>query len=204
MLSLLVLPLNKFPRTGTFPKPGVWLLVLNTLFFLIPPITTISPSAIKSLVEISILLIGGSPATVLFTESLFTWTSKSTLPSPIILGVTVSLRAASLNEVSAPSEPVAWYAISSPWVIVATWLSKVKTFGLDMVLPKPRDSKAEISAFNTADPVCLKIPIPLVAPMVANSDIPSDELPIAAVELVKDVLAELAPAVPPARLPFLL
>ena len=40
--------------------------------------------------------------------------------------------------------------------------------------------------------------------MVANSDIPSDELPIAAVELVKDVLAELAPAVPPARLPFLL
>ena len=44
MLSLLVLPLNKFPKTGTFPKPGVWLLVLNTLFFLIPPITTISPS----------------------------------------------------------------------------------------------------------------------------------------------------------------
>ena len=108
MVSLLVLPLNKFPSTGTFPKPGVWLLVLKTLFFLIPPITTISPSAINSFVDISILLIGGSPATVLLTESLFTWTSSNTFPSPIILGVTVNFKAASLNDVSAPSDPVAW------------------------------------------------------------------------------------------------
>jgi len=49
-VSPFVVPLNKFPKTGTFPRPGICDLVLNTLFFLIPPITTMSPSAIKSFV----------------------------------------------------------------------------------------------------------------------------------------------------------
>ena len=76
-----------------------------------------------------------------------------------MLGVTVNFNAASLNEVFAPSDPVAWNCISSPCVIVATWLSKVKTFGFEIVFPKPRDSSAWISAFKTADPVLFKIPI---------------------------------------------
>ena len=103
----MLLPLNRFPRTGKFPTPGVCDLLLNTLFFFIPPITTISPSATKSFVEISILFMDGSPAFALFTVLLLTIISNSTLPSPIMLGVTVSFNAASLNEVSAPSDPVA-------------------------------------------------------------------------------------------------
>ena len=165
-----------------------------------PPITTISPSAIKSLVAISILLIPGSPETALFTESLFTWTSNRTFPSPIMLGVTVNFSAASLNEVLAPSAPVAWNCISSPCVIVATWLSNVKTFGLDIVFPSPKDSKAWISAFKTAEPVLFKIPIPLVAPaaLVVKSVTVSAVPPIAALPSVIAVFAvELAPAIPP-------
>ena len=72
MVSLLDLPLNKFPKTGTSPIPGVCALVLNTLFFLIPPITTISPSAIYNFVEISILFIAGSPGFDLLGVSLLT------------------------------------------------------------------------------------------------------------------------------------
>ena len=83
-------------------------------------------------------------------------------------------------------------------------MSKVKTFGLDIVFPKPKDSKAVISAFNTADPVCLIIPIPLVAPIAGKFDKASDALPKAAVELLNASLAVLEPARPPARLPFLL
>ena len=47
--------------------------------------------------------------------------------------------------------------------MVATWLSKVKIFGFDIVFPKPWISSAVISVFNTAEPVLLNIPIPLVA-----------------------------------------
>jgi hypothetical protein len=49
-LSELVLPLNRFPITGTFPTPGVCSLLFDT-FFLIPPITTISPSATNNFVQ---------------------------------------------------------------------------------------------------------------------------------------------------------
>ena len=90
-------PLNKFPKTGTFPRPGICPFLLNTLFFLIPPITTMSPSAIKSLVLICIVLIDGSAPEALFTESLLTETSKSTFPSPIMLGVTSNSKTAGLK-----------------------------------------------------------------------------------------------------------
>ena len=77
-------------------------------FFLIPPITTISPSATKSFVTISILLIGGSSDdVVLLGVSLFTLILSNTFPSPIILGVTSSFNAASLKEVEVvPSDVV--------------------------------------------------------------------------------------------------
>ena len=146
------------------------------------------------------MLIPGSPDTARFTESLFTWTSNRTFPSPIILGVTVNLSAASLNEVLAPSDPVAWNCISSPCVIVATWLSNVNTFGLDIVLPSPKDSKAWISAFKTAEPVLFKIPIPLVAPaaFVVKSVIESAVPPNAALVVeIAELAVELAPIVPP-------
>ena len=92
--------LNKFPTTGTLLTPGVLLLVLFIVFFLIPPITTISPSLTKSFVRISFVLMPGSsePATSM-AESLFTFISSRTLPSPMILGVTVKDKAASLNSV---------------------------------------------------------------------------------------------------------
>ena len=49
-----------------------------------------------------------------------------------------------------------------------------------MIFPNPKLSKAVISAFNTADPVFLKIPIPLVAPVALKLKIPSAaELPAA-------------------------
>ena len=82
-----------------------------------------------------------------------------------MLGVTDNSRLAGLNWTSAPSEPVAWYEISSPCLILAIWLSNVKTLGLDIVFPRPSFSKACISAFKTADPVLFNIPIPLVAPI---------------------------------------
>ena len=51
-LSDFALPLNKFPITGTFPIPGVCFLLSVILSFLIPPITTMSPSANNNLVSI--------------------------------------------------------------------------------------------------------------------------------------------------------
>ena len=48
------LPLNKFPTTGTSLIPGVFVLVLFLVFFLIPPITTISPSVTSNFVLISL------------------------------------------------------------------------------------------------------------------------------------------------------
>ena len=97
---------SKFPITGTFPKPGTCSLAFDTSFDLIPPITTISPSAINSFVIISILEIGGSFSDT-SASSLFTWISNKTFPSPIILGVTCNFSAASLNEVEVvPSDVV--------------------------------------------------------------------------------------------------
>ena len=53
-----------------------------------------------------------------------------------------------------------------------------------MVLAKPILSKAVISAFNTADPVCFKIPIPLVAPPAGKFVIESFSVPKAPTLLV--------------------
>ena len=86
---------------GTFETPGTPELLFETVFFLMPPITTISPSATNNLVLISIVLIPILPAFCLLGESLLTLTSKSTFPSPIILGVTVNDNATSLNLTSA-------------------------------------------------------------------------------------------------------
>ena len=86
-----------------------------------------------------------------------------------MLGVTVIFKAASLNEVSAPSAELDAYGISSPCVIVATWLSKVNIFGFEIVFPKPNISRAVISVFNTAEPVFRNIPMPLVAPAAVKS-----------------------------------
>ena len=89
--------------------PGVLLFVLFVVFFLIPPITTISPSLTKSFVTIELVLIPGSsdPATVT-GESLLTFISNNTLPSPIMLGVTVKDSAASLNSVVVVPSAVVW------------------------------------------------------------------------------------------------
>ena len=55
---------------------------------------------------ISILVIGGSDWEV-SASSLFTWMSNNTFPSPIMLGVTWSFNAASLNDVDVvPSDVV--------------------------------------------------------------------------------------------------
>ena len=89
---------------GTLLTPGTVDLFEDILFFLIPPITTISPSATNNFVFISIVLIPTDPGFVLSGVSLFTFTSNRTFPSPIILGVTVKTKAASLN-VSWPSPP---------------------------------------------------------------------------------------------------
>ena len=103
------LPLNKFPTTGTSLIPGVFVLVLFFVFFLIPPITTISPSVISSLVLISFVDIPGSSApAIVFGASLLTWISNKTFPSPIILGVTVKDNAASLNSVVVVPSDVVW------------------------------------------------------------------------------------------------
>ncbi|SVD31420.1 uncharacterized protein METZ01_LOCUS384274 [marine metagenome] len=79
--------------------PGTCSVALDISFFLIPPITTMSPSPIRSFVVISILFIPTAVGSVLSGVSLFTCISKSMFPSPIILGVTVSFKAASLNVV---------------------------------------------------------------------------------------------------------
>ena len=80
--------------------PGVLLFTLLFVFFLIPPITTISPSLTKSFVTIELVLIPGSSEPATSTgESLFTLISNNTFPSPIMLGVTVNDNAASLNAV---------------------------------------------------------------------------------------------------------
>ena len=110
--SVLFLLLNKFPTTGTLLAPGVLLFSLFIVFFLIPPITTISPSLTSSLVRISLVFIPGSSEPGTSTaESLLTLISNKTLPSPIILGVTVNAKAASLNSVVVVPSAVVWYAI---------------------------------------------------------------------------------------------
>ena len=107
--SVLFLLLNKFPTTGTLPNPGVFVLVLLMVFFLIPPITTISPSLTKSFVVISFVEIPGSSApAIVFGASLLTWISNRTFPSPMILGVTVKESAASLNSVVVVPSEVVW------------------------------------------------------------------------------------------------
>ena len=72
--SLLFLLLNKFPITGTVTSPRSFAVCHYLLvFFLIPPITTISPSLTKSLVTIELVLIPGSSDPATSTgESLFT------------------------------------------------------------------------------------------------------------------------------------
>ena len=106
--SVLLLPLNKLPSTGTLLNPGVLVRVSFIVFFLIPPITTISPSLTKSLVIISFVEMPGSSApAIVFGASLFTFISNKTFPSPMMLGVTVNESAASLNSVVVvPSEVV--------------------------------------------------------------------------------------------------
>ena len=97
------------PKTGTLLAPGVPLLASVVTFFLIPPITTISPSLTKSLVTISFVSIPGSSDPAIATgESLLTLISKRTFPSPMILGVTVNERAASLNSVVVVPSDVDW------------------------------------------------------------------------------------------------
>ena len=141
--SVLFLLLNKFPTTGTLLAPGVLLFSLFIVFFLIPPMTTISPSLTNSLVKISLVLIPGSSEPGTSTaESLFTLISNKTLPSPIILGVTVNAKAASLNSVVVVPSAVVWYAIWVPWVILASWLLSVKILGWERVLLKAKDSNA--------------------------------------------------------------
>ena len=83
--------------------------VLASVLILIPPITTISPSLTNNFVVISLVLIPGSsePATSI-GESLFTWISNKTLPSPIMLGVTTKDNAASLNSVVVVPSDVVW------------------------------------------------------------------------------------------------
>ena len=89
---------------------------------------------------------------------------------------------------------------------VATWLSKVKTIGFDMVLPIPMLSRAVISAFKTPEPVLLKIPIPLVAPVAGKFAILSLAVPRAeeAPTSVPAALPLLDPATPPVTFPALL
>ena len=113
-MSCLFLLLNKLPKTGTLLTPGVPLLVSEMIFFLIPPITTISPSLTKSLVIISFVFILGSSASPATAVSLLTLISKSTFPSPMMLGVTVNESAASLNSVVVVPSDVVWYGICSP------------------------------------------------------------------------------------------
>ena len=79
----------------------------------------------------------------------------------------------------------------------------MKTFGLDIVFPKPKLSNAVISAFNTAVVVCFKIPKPLVVAVVKSVK-ESFALPIAAEESVGAPVALLVPAIPPTFFPPLL
>ena len=93
---------------------------------------------------------------------------NKTFPSPIMLGVTSNFNAASLNDVVVVPSDVVWYGISSPCVTVADWLSNVNTLGFDIVFPNPKLSNAVISAFKTALPVLLNIPIHLLRLLLQN------------------------------------
>ena len=72
----------------------------------------------------------------------------------------------------------------------------------DIIFPNPKLSKAVISAFNTADPVCLKIPIPLVAPIAGKLEITL--LPSKPICVDPKSVVTALPMAPPALLPFLL
>ena len=79
----------------------------------------------------------------------------------------------------------------------------MNTFGLEIVLPIPKLSKAVISAFSTPAVVLLSKPIPLVAPVTGKFDKVSDIDPKpAAVPGSNSVaLPVLVPAKPPATEP---
>ena len=84
-------------------------------------------------------------------------------------------------------------------------MSKVNTFGFEIVLPNPKVSSAVISAFNTPLPVLLNIPIPLVAPVAAKFVKLSvaEPSPATVSKSVPDALPVLPPVIPPVTLPFL-
>ena len=99
--------------------------------------------------------------------------------------------------------------IWTPWVIDATWLSSVNNLGLEIVFPKPSFSKASIWSFKTAEPVFLRTPIPLVAPIALKLYIPSEPaLPAALIPAVPEEISapdpDAAPTVVPPTVPPIL
>ena len=82
-------------------------------------------------------------------------------------------------------------------------MSRVKTFGLEIVLPSPILSRAVNSTFKIPVDVLLKRPIPLVALAAGKLEIASVELPkfTALLRSAPCALPVLAPPRPPATFP---
>ena len=97
-----------------------------------------------------------------------------------MLGVIFKIRAASTNW--GALSPLPGNCICTPCFICAGWLSRENNFGFEIVLLIPSVSNASNWIFNTAEPVLLKTPIPLVAaPTAPDWNKPSFPEPIAAV-----------------------
>ena len=110
-----------------------------------------------------------------------------------MLGVIFKIRAASTSW--GALSPLPGSCICTPCFICAGWLSKENNFGFEIVLLIPSVSNASNWIFNTAEPVLLKTPIPLVAaPTAPDWNKPSLPEPIAA---VPDEIAPPVPSVSP-------
>src|SRR6266850_568442 len=117
-----------------------------------PPITTVPPFSTSTSVLTCLVLIATPPAVAAPGASLLTSSVMEMLPSGVICGFTLSARLALRNETAvAPEEVADWYGISVPCSISASTWSAVSTRGLEMILPLPSASSAEISTLRIRD-----------------------------------------------------
>src|SRR6185295_16900033 len=138
--------LKRLPRYGTSPSHGTLVMSSRSCCSKMPPITTVPPFSTRTCVLTCLVLIAKPAVVARPTLSLVMSTSRMTLPSGVICGVTSSLRLALRNcSDVAPLEVATWYGSSSPCSISAFCWSAVMTRGLETTLPLPSASSAEIS-----------------------------------------------------------
>eukprot|EP01022_Parablepharisma_sp_SALTPOND_P033114 TRINITY_DN881_c1_g1_i23.p1 TRINITY_DN881_c1_g1~~TRINITY_DN881_c1_g1_i23.p1 ORF type:complete len:1292 (+),score=465.19 TRINITY_DN881_c1_g1_i23:16524-20399(+) len=162
---------NRAPSSGISPSSGTRVSWAWSAWVQMPPMTTVPPSSTWTLVLMCLVLIARPPGVALPRLSLLTSTSRITLPSGVIWGVTSSFRLAFLKAVVVTPLPAdCWQGISSPCSIRAACWSAVTRRGLETILPRPSASSADSSTLRKRCAAALnrvKAKLPGALPSVA-------------------------------------